>query len=297
MKLTVRAIGSLLVGALALGVLDGRDAEACTCIPEQSIPGSTDADVPTNLDRILVMKSFAGPELWREATGERVPLRAAQEVSTLRTYDWLQYELGAELLPNETYVIGTLSSELGRFTTGDGPDVVAPTATLHGIDIARATLVDVVSSCGNELTALDDDITASEDAVVAQVRVTGPNMDVYAELRLPFGLGFLSSEVCALQVLYTPGEEYCFEVRPRDWAGNVGEPTTACTIVRSCGDVTDSYDWRDDAFTCPQRASASGCSAPSRPGALAPIVVTLAFVWWRRRRRVTSRAATHDASD
>ena len=275
----MRACWTVLASMLVFCAMETREAEACSCGAPLTIPADDTAGLPTNLERILVDPDDGSKELILEATDERVPLSAPTAAGR-----WQQYELLAELLPNQTYMIGRGDLVFSRFTTGPGPDLEAPTATLHSIEITRATLVGEENGCGdNELSALQADLTLGADVIWNVVRLTGPDMDLSGEVPSSHGgislLGFCGGAGRD----YTAGAEYCYEGRPRDWAGNIGAPTTACTVARSCGTVSDLEAWNEDPIAC--GGQSGGCSTTSSPGGL--LLVGLALLVAFRSRSGT----------
>jgi hypothetical protein len=267
----------LVMTAAAMLVGDATDADACICPSKAfALPAVDATDVPTNVRELyfpaMTMPYWTGSPALRAASGEEVAIT----VRATPGYHDRMYtaELLQELQPDTHYTLWVETDEKAlAFTTGAGPDLVAPPAPhFDGLRIDYFNNADDSSSCGKKSFAiegyvvapLEDDIetvvlrfVASDGSSQERILPLSPTGTRGADEHIWFP-NALGPRVCQLDLKIVEGE-YGVEAWTIDAAGNTSEVAT-------------------------QRVTVDGGCSTTRSGSFASVLVVLAFVTRRRRR-------------
>lgn len=264
---------------MAMLVSRADSAHACSCSSNAfDLPASGTTGVPTNLREIYFSSSYVtnGVRL-RSADGEEL------DVGVVRTAPGYKYTLWvasvpAELRPNTQYALWnehpSSSEMLLAFTTGSGPDHVAPPPPRFESFRIEYIGRDNHDTCGRETGRIDGYLAAPRDTDIATVILRFVRSSGESEERIlpasPTGTlnsdetvwfpGILGSHYCQIGLELFEDETYLVEAWTIDVAGNRSEVTTQEVHVDG------------------------GCGA-TRPGSLSGGLAVLALGMRRRRRR------------
>jgi hypothetical protein len=263
--------GQLVGIAVSLAVVPLHEgtASACFCeAPQRVVPETGAIGVPTNA-RIFVANR--GSDLSLVGDGS-VSVDVVPRW-TAGTRSLLQVIPTAELNPLTEYRLMNGDVEVTRFTTGDGPDLAAPSpSSMRSFEIA---VVDVDhGSCGSNTVAVELDVKSALDTAYYDV-VFESGSEQLSYVLLPEELGELGSPsdaVCRIPVAATNGQATCVTITPRDLAGN------AAPELSECREVADS----------------GGCAIQGRGSPIEALLACLALTIARltsRRRRSHRRTA------
>jgi hypothetical protein len=270
----MRCVG-VVIASVALLVSRTDRARACTC-PSNGfdLPANGAIGVPTNLREIYFSSQDASDGVLRSEDGEELDVglvRAAGYGASM-----FVASVPAELRPNMRYELRSAqpASVLLAFTTGGGPDLVAPPAPRF-----ERFHIDYIGtdgdSCGRVTAEINGYVAAPRDADIATAVVRFVRSNGESEERIlptaPTGRliqtgetvwvpSILGSLVCQVQLELLEDEPYLVEAWTIDVAGNASEVTKQDVLVER-----------------------GGCAA-TRPGSLGCGLVVLALASRRRRR-------------
>jgi hypothetical protein len=244
---TVASLGATGLLALSLlGVVAPRAAHAsppCACPNDPPVPTPGATGVPTNARLFLTTGDGVPPALTLTPAGGPAVLLDAEGTGGTLGEVWLVPS--ENLLPNTEYTATFLDGGASwTFTTGSGPDTVAP--TLGSVAASTAPLSGACEShVSTTLLASDlSDDAIADDELLLRVHIDAAGGARTVWLRGPDGsLGYFSSPAwSACLANFTdadPGEPLRATITAFDWSGNASAPVElesfSLTSHANCG--------------------------------------------------------------
>lgn len=270
----------MVVASVALLVGRTGDVRACSCASNAfDLPATGTTGVPTNLRSIYFSAYSANNDVrLRAADGEEIDVGVVPTAPGYGNSLWVA-SVPTELRPNTYYTLWHEppgSNEiLLSFTTGSGPDHVAPPSPRF-----ERLRIEYVGGdegpCGRATARIDGYVAAPRDVDIATVVVRFVRSNGESEERIlppsPTGTlnsqetvwfpGILGSGTCQVNLEFVEGERYLVETWTVDFAGNPSDVTS-------------------------QQVDLGGGCRAGQPGSLGGGLAVLALALRRRRPRAS----------
>jgi hypothetical protein len=292
-------LGVLAIGAVMLA--SPRPTHACSCdYLTRVTPADGAVDVPLNVEIVVDTgpdgSPIGGPPPY-VLTGPNGPVAVeVQRIVRQPTYLIDLVRPLAPLEPSTDYVLddGVDSPSLRDirigFRTGLETDLTEPPAIEVGeLELAHAVF-DEGNSCGDEFFFVVLPFELPPESAAVDIFVDDAHYVITAE-KIPWGLSS-QSDSCGISIALEPEREYCFDVRARDLAGNLGVATRRCATVTACPNIERWDDFSYDLSNCNDPApepspeeESSGCSTTTAGTSALPFATLLLLGLRRLTRR------------